>query len=272
MTKQPTNEEPCRQAQGIIRDSLKGRMWQENKRESGTDAEQSIHTIMTSDLEKNITFLNQIYAAMNGYSTEDMIGMKAEDFHDLHTEKHMGKNDVASVQVVAEDSWLNELEHIRKDGTPSPTYHSVTLLKNNDGRPEGVMPVCGNITENDRVEKEIKKLSSAIDNAIDGIAICNPEGKFTYVNKVYAEIHGYAPAEMIGMHVVDLHKEKERLLKLEEKLEDNMLISTAKGILMDRYNISEKESLERLQKESRNQRKKIKEIAQAVISSRSILE
>ena len=59
---------------------------------------------------------------------------------------------------------------------------------------------------------------------------------------------------------------------MEEKLESSKLIYTAKGILMDRYDISEKESLERLQKESRNQRKKIKEIAQAIISSRSILD
>jgi AmiR/NasT family two-component response regulator len=41
---------------------------------------------------------------------------------------------------------------------------------------------------------------------------------------------------------------------------------------MDRYKISEKEAKRRLQKESRRQRKKIKEIAQAVISSEIILE
>lgn len=272
MTKQPTSEEPGRQAQELEKDTLKSRIWLENRGKFSAAAEQSIDGIMISDMEKNITYVNQAYATMHGYSAEEMIGMKAEYFHDLRTEKHKEKNNVASNQVVTQGSWLGELEHIRKDGTPFPTYHSLTLLKDKDGRPEGVVAVCRDVTQYRRAEKEIRELSSAIENATDGIAICNPEGRFTYVNKVYAEMYGYAPDEMIGMHVVDLHKEEERLSELEEKLENNKLIYTAKGILMDRYNISEKESLERLQKESRNQRKKMKEIAQAVISSRSILD
>ena len=62
-----------------------------------------------------------------------------------------------------------------------------------------------------------------------------------------------------------------RFSELKDRLEKNELIYRAKAILMDRYNIIEKEALERLQKESQNQRKKMKEIAQAVITSRSIL-
>jgi len=49
------------------------------------------------------------------------------------------------------------------------------------------------------------------------------------------------------------------------------LIEKAKGILMDRHKISEKEAMSRLQKESRRQSRKIKEIAQAVISSGSVV-
>jgi PAS domain S-box-containing protein len=272
MTKQSTNEEPGRQAQELENDTLKSRMWQENRGKSRTAAEQSIDGIMTSDMEKNISYVNQAYAAIEGYSAEKMIRMKTEDLHDLRTEKNMGKNNVTSDQVVTQGSWLGELERIRKDGIPFPTYHFVTLLKDNDRRSKGAVTVHEDSTEHKRAEKEIGKLTSAIENAIDGIAICNPEGRFIYVNRVYAEMHGYVPNEMIGMHVVDLHKEEERLSELEEKLENNKLICTAKGILMDRYNISEKESFERLQKESRNQRKKMKEIAQAIISSRSILD
>jgi PAS domain-containing protein len=153
-----------------------------------------------------------------------------------------------------------------------PTDHSVTLLKDNGGGSKGVAAICRDITQRRRAQKEVKELNSVVHNAMDGIAICNSKGRLTYVNKLYAEIHGYTPDEMIGMHVMDLCKKDERLSKLEEKLESHKLIYTAKGILMDRYNLSEKASLERLQKESRNQRKKMKEIAQAVISSRSVLD
>jgi len=198
--------------------------------------------------------------------------MTSEDFHDLPSRKHMNKKNVASDQVAMQGSCFDEVEEIRKEGTSFPTYHSVTLLKDHDGRSKGVVTISRDTTQRKRAQKEVKELNSVVYNAIDGIAICNSKGRLTYVNKPYAEMHGYTPGEMIGMHVMDLCKKEERLSELEEKLESHKLIYTAKGILMDRYNLSEKESLERLQKESRNQRRKMKEIAQAVISSRSVLD
>jgi PAS domain S-box-containing protein len=69
----------------------------------------------------------------------------------------------------------------------------------------------------------------------------------------------------------DISKEK-MILELRKEIKAKKLVEQAKGILMDRYKISEKEAKRRLQKESRRQRKKIREIAQAVISSDSILE
>jgi PAS domain S-box-containing protein len=68
----------------------------------------------------------------------------------------------------------------------------------------------------------------------------------------------------------DISNEK-MVLELKKEMISKRLVEQAKGILMDRYKISEKEAKRRLQKESRNQRKKIREIAQAVISSELIL-
>jgi AmiR/NasT family two-component response regulator len=62
------------------------------------------------------------------------------------------------------------------------------------------------------------------------------------------------------------------ILELREELAARKLIEKAKGILMHRHNISEEEAVRRLQRESRRQRKKIKEIAQAIISSNVILK
>jgi len=66
--------------------------------------------------------------------------------------------------------------------------------------------------------------------------------------------------------------EERKILELKEEIAARKVIENAKGILMDRYKISEKETMTRLQKESRRQSKKIKEIAQDVISSQSILK
>jgi PAS domain S-box-containing protein len=68
----------------------------------------------------------------------------------------------------------------------------------------------------------------------------------------------------------DITYEK-RILELKEEIEVRKLIEKAKGILMDHHMVSEKEAMRRLQRESRRQSKKIKEIAQAIISSELIL-
>ena len=68
----------------------------------------------------------------------------------------------------------------------------------------------------------------------------------------------------------DISKEKE-VLDLREEVVARKLIEKAKSILMAHHKISEKEAMARLQKESRRQRKKIREIAKAVISSELIL-
>ncbi|MGA1870508.1 MAG: PAS domain S-box protein [bacterium] len=57
-----------------------------------------------------------------------------------------------------------------------------------------------------------------------------------------------------------------RILELKEEIAARKLIDKAKRIIMNRFQISEKDAMRQLQKESRRQRKKIKEIARAVIS------
>jgi len=63
-----------------------------------------------------------------------------------------------------------------------------------------------------------------------------------------------------------------KYLDLKEEMLTRKLTDKAKRILMDRYGMNEVEAMNRLRKESRRQSKKLKHIAQAVISSELILD
>ena len=77
--------------------------------------------------------------------------------------------------------------------------------------------------------------------------------------------------EVIQWLFRDSTKDRE-ILDLKEEIAARKLIEKAKGILMEHNKISEKVAMRLLQKESRRQRKKIKEIAQGIISSELILK
>ena len=58
---------------------------------------------------------------------------------------------------------------------------------------------------------------------------------------------------------------QEKLGFLEEKLEERKIIEKAKGILMKKENLTEEEAYKKIQKEAMKKRKRLKEIAEAVI-------
>jgi response regulator NasT len=62
----------------------------------------------------------------------------------------------------------------------------------------------------------------------------------------------------------------EEVSSLEEKLETRKLIDRAKGILMDTQGLTETEAYRRIQLQSMNLRKSMKEVAEAVILAKSI--
>ena len=57
---------------------------------------------------------------------------------------------------------------------------------------------------------------------------------------------------------------------LQERLEARKLIDRAKGILMDEHNLGEAEAYRRIQQQSMNLRKTMREVAEAIILAKSI--
>ena len=69
----------------------------------------------------------------------------------------------------------------------------------------------------------------------------------------------------------DISKEK-MISDLKGELEARKLINRAKAIIANHYKINDSDAMRLLQKESRKQSRKLKEVAQAVISSKFILD
>jgi two-component system, response regulator PdtaR len=80
------------------------------------------------------------------------------------------------------------------------------------------------------------------------------------------------PAINIAMaRFKDLQALRSQVVELEDSLEARKLVERAKGILMQRLGLSERDAYERLRQRARDKRAKMKDIAQAIIEAEELL-
>jgi len=139
---------------GILRDITDRKQAEEEIRKLSSAVEQSIDGITIVDLDLKLTYVNNAFARMHGYSPKEMIGMKLKN---LHNREQMEQFNKRITQIKKQGSWMGEIGYIRKDGTPFPAYISATLLKDVNGKSPGILAVARDITENKRVDQELKK-------------------------------------------------------------------------------------------------------------------
>lgn len=95
-------------------------------------------------------------------------------------------------------------------------------------------------------------------------------GVFAYLVKPFKEADLMPAIEIaIARYEEFLEIEKE-VSELENKLETRKAVDRAKGILMDQYGLKEQDAFRRIQVQSMNTRKSMREIAEAIIIANSV--
>lgn len=96
-------------------------------------------------------------------------------------------------------------------------------------------------------------------------------GALAYMMKPFRK-EDLAPAlEMAVSRFRQIQSQKREIDDLKETLETRKLIERAKGILMDRHGMSEEEAFKRIHFQARNQNKKMREIAQSIITAADLI-
>jgi len=95
-------------------------------------------------------------------------------------------------------------------------------------------------------------------------------GVFAYMVKPFQESDLMPAIEIAMARYLELQELESTVGSLEEKLETRKIVDRAKGILMDKYTMSEADAFRRIQHQSMNQRRSMKEIAEAIIIAHEI--
>ena len=95
-------------------------------------------------------------------------------------------------------------------------------------------------------------------------------GVFGYLVKPFQESDLVPAIEIAIARYLEAQELEESLGDLEGKLETRKIVDRAKGILMDKYKMGEADAFRRIQQQSMNQRRSMKEIAEAIIIAHEV--
>lgn len=99
----------------------------------------------------------------------------------------------------------------------------------------------------------------------DLVARAKEAGVFGYVTKPFEERDLFPALEIARSRFEELKALREQVAGLEEAIETRKVVEQAKGILMQMHGLNEREAYRRIQQESMNRRKSMREIAEAII-------
>lgn len=109
-----------------------------------------------NDLEGNFTLVTDSLARNLGYSKEELMGMNYRQYMDSENAKKVLKA-YHEVYVTGETKTLFHYVVTKKDGTPIDNEISISLIRDEKGRPTGFRGVGRDITKRKKAEEELKR-------------------------------------------------------------------------------------------------------------------
>ncbi len=141
------------------------------------------------------TWVNHACAEMFGYkSTEEMIGIKVEDVYVDPGDR------IKLVEKIENDEVIKDFPTVfkKKNGDFFHAERNSNMIKDENGKPVRIEGIIRDITERKKIEDQLRKLSSAVEQSPATVVITDTDGKIEYVNSKFTQLTGYSFEESIG--------------------------------------------------------------------------
>ena len=158
--------------------------------------EQSPASIIITDINGNIEYVNPKFCEITGYSQEEILGrnprlLKFGDYPESYYKNLWEK-------IKAGQEWRGEFHNKKKNGESFWELASISPIKDANGKITNFLAVKENITEAKKTNIELRKLSRAVEQNSSTIIITNLNWQIEYVNPKYSELTGYTAEEVAG--------------------------------------------------------------------------
>ncbi|RLF50847.1 MAG: hypothetical protein DRN11_03900, partial [Thermoplasmata archaeon] len=168
--------------------------------------------MLLAKTDGTILDLNEAMAKALGKKREEIIGTNIKDYLPLEVYKRRTAK-------------VREVERTKKkvrfiDSRNGRWFdHCFYPIFDENGNVTHIAVFSRDITEQRKMEREVRKFKTIADTANYGVAILDVNGKIAYVNDYFAKVHGCNANELVGEYIDEISsKDKNSLLHLKEKI------------------------------------------------------
>ncbi|HLE67751.1 MAG TPA: EAL domain-containing protein [Burkholderiales bacterium] len=174
--------------------------------------------IAHTDLDGHFLFVNPKFCEMTGYAPDEIVALGIRAVTDpADIEKSVDSR--ARLAMGTGAPYERELRLIRKDRSQFWAHVTTSLVRAAGGQLDYFISVLHDVSGRKRMEFELKeseaKFRDLIEQASDGIFLCDAEGRYLLANSRLCEMLGYREEELLGVHFSVTYREDETTLAAE---------------------------------------------------------
>ena len=164
------------------------------------------NSIVLTDENKNIVFVNDVFEETTGYRSAEVVGKNPRilksDLQDPQTYINMHE------RLEDGKSWEGELINKRKDGSLFYERASIIPIFANK-KLINYLAIKLDITQYIEQNKVLRQAASVFDNTEEAIIIADAQGHVVSVNNAFTKIYGYDIDDLYGHNLSVLHSGKQ---------------------------------------------------------------
>jgi PAS domain S-box-containing protein len=206
---------------GIVRDVTSLQKAEERLRFLSIITEQVTDSIVTTDTDFQITYINKAFTNLYGYSIEEVLG-KSPDFLNVDPMSSEIQSEIYK-KISAGEVYKGEAMNLRKDGSIFPCDMIIFPLLDENGN---IFAYVGNqrdITERKITEDALRQAKAHAEHLIETanamVVGLDSEGDITIFNKAAEKITGYSREELKNKNWFEVIAPKDRYPKVWEQFE-----------------------------------------------------
>jgi two-component system sensor histidine kinase/response regulator len=158
---------------------------------------QAAEPLLLADPEQRILYVNAAFTRLFGYELSELQGQSVVS---LAVDEPSRQQQEVLDRLAEMGTWSGEADRLARDGEMIPVALSVARVLDERGAMVGYVASYLDLRPVREREMALRKLSLAVEQSPESIAITDTEGRIEYVNDAFVHNSGYTRAEVIGQN------------------------------------------------------------------------